>query len=188
MSGILCRFWKHDTTDKALTLILVKSTYIVTLHIQNPSKYWPPIYVSISHVVSFLGASFTHSSFSFIRKCRARPISLIRHYKNIQEKKCEAAHYVIFSLTIETARTNHTLVINIPLTCLAFQRCFRPTRPFLESIIKGPIQAQFLTKFYLCSPEVCSFLTTRIDKTHRILAISLFLKRTSRRPLRKIIC
>jgi len=32
MSGILCRFWKHDTMDKALTLIPVKSTYIVTLH------------------------------------------------------------------------------------------------------------------------------------------------------------
>jgi hypothetical protein len=71
---------------------------------------------------------------------------------------------------------------------LAFQRCFRPTRPFLESIIKGRMQAQFLTNFYLCSPEICSFLTTRIHKTHRILAISLFLKSTSWRALRKIIC
>jgi len=74
-----------------------------------------------------------------------------------------------FILTTETARTNHTLVINMSLIYLAFQRCFRPTRPSLESIIKGPIQAQFLIKFYLCSPEICSFLTRRIYKTTEFL-------------------
>jgi hypothetical protein len=117
--------------------------------------------------------------FHFFISTAPIPFSLIRHYKNTQEKKCEAAHYVIFSRTTETARTNHTLVINISLIYSAFQRCLKSTRPFLESIIKSPIQAQLLTKFYLCSPEICSFLTTRIHKTHRILAISLFLKSTS---------
>jgi hypothetical protein len=65
------------------------------------------------------------------------PFSLTGHYKNVQEKKREAVHYVIFSLTTETARTNHTLVMNISLLYSAFQKCSRPTRPFLESIIKG---------------------------------------------------
>lgn len=130
-------------------------------------------------MIFFLGA-FSHILLSnFFVSTAPVPFFLIRNYRNIQEKKCEAAYYVISSLTAETARTNHTLVINISLIYLAFHRCCRPNRRFLESIIKVPIQTQFLKMFYVCSPEICSFLTTRIHITHRILTISLFLKSTS---------